>query len=163
MQNLRDQLLKARLIDRKTKKQADREARTKRKKEGYEAVVAAEAERDEAFERKLADQRKRDRKRERQREEERRASEARHRLRQLVLGGLVPDRREGPRRFYFVTRAGRIPSVQVTDELGRELEAGRVAIVEVPFEKRERFELVTRDTARRLGEDGAPLIRFWNR
>ena len=162
MQNLRDQLLKAKIIDRKSKKLADQEARTTRKKKGYSAVVAEEAARQAAFDEKRDKLSKSARKREKKRQQALRAGEARHRMRQLVLDGVVPDNRGGPRRFYFVTRQGRIPYMQVADDLGRTLEAGGAAIVEVPLESSERFVIVTRDTVQRMGDDGTDFIRFWN-
>lgn len=163
MQNLRDQLLKAKVIDKKTKKVADIQARTEDRKKGYESTAQEAEARSKAFEEKREEQRAEDRRREKERLREQRSSEGRFRLRDLVRDGAIREGRHGPRRFYFVTRAGRIPFVQVAEELAKQLETGRAAIVESPSSEYERFEVVTRSAAERIAEVDAEMVRFWNR
>jgi len=161
MQDLRSQLLKAGLIDKKAKQHADRQARTDDRRKGAEATAREEQTRQEQFQGRREEQRDADRRRERQRQVDRAAHEERFRLRDLVRQGAVREGRRGRRRFYFVTRAGRIPFVEIAEELGLQLEAGRAAIVEVPLAKDE-YEIVARGTAERVWAVEPELVRFWN-
>lgn len=162
MQNLRDQLLKAKLIDKKKKRAADQEARSERRKKGAAAIAEEEAARRAEHERKQEEQRESDRKRERQREAARREREERLALKALVMSQAIRSGRNGPQRFHFVTRSGRIPFLEVTRELALDLERGKVAIVEVP-EEEDRYEVVPVELAKRLGSEAPELVRFSNR
>lgn len=163
MQDLRSQLMKAGLIDKKAKQHADRQARTDDRRKGADAAAREEEERRERFEGRRDEQRDADRRRERQRQADRAAQEERFRLRDLVRQGAVREGRAGRRRFYFVTRAGRIPFVEIGEELGLALEAGRAAILEVPLAVREEFEIVGRATAEKVSAALPELVLFWNR
>jgi uncharacterized protein YaiL (DUF2058 family) len=161
MQDLRSQLLRAGLIDKKAKQHADRQARSDDRRKGADNVAREQQERQVRFEEQRDERRDADRRRERQRQADRAAHEERYRLRDVVRQGAVRDGRRGRRRFYFVTRAGRIPFVEIAEELGLQLEAGRAAIVEVPLAKDE-YEIVARATAERVWAAEPELVRFWN-
>lgn len=162
MQNLRDQLLKAGVIDKKKKRHADRESKSERRKKGARTVAAEEQERAAAHEEKLAAQRNEARARDEQKKAERAASESLYRARDLVTKGIVRQGRRGNRRFHFVTRGGRIPFLTISEELALQLERGQVAIVEVPLEPVETFEVVERATANKLGETHGEFVLFVN-
>ncbi len=187
MQNLRDKLLQAGLVDKKKKKQADHQARQQRsqKKKKNKAKGqrpdAAEAERARAFERREAERRETDRRRERQRERERQAQAAaaaerraereaaeraaqrelveRYRLRELVQASMFLPSRPGPVPFHFVSRSGTIRCLDLTTRIAHELEQGLLAIVQLPG--RERWGLVRRDVAEQLRQREPALLRFY--
>ncbi len=162
MQNLRDQLLKAGVIDKKKKQHADREAKTEQRRKGARTVAAEEKERAAAHERKREEQRREARARDQDRARERAGHEALHRLRDLIQAGMVRQGLRGGRRFHFVTRHGRIPSLSISEELALQLERGAVAIVEIPLEKGEVFAVVERATAERVRESHPDYVLFAN-
>lgn len=65
----------------------------------------------------------------------------------------------GLRRWYFVARDGRVPFLEVSDEVARRLERGEVAIVEVPDQAREEFVIVPRRLAVRIQALAPDLVR----
>ena len=187
MQNLRDKLLQAGLVDKKTKKQADHQARQQRseKKKKNKAKGqrpdAVEAERARAYERREAERRRADREREHRRQRQRQAQAAaaeqrraereaaeraaqrelveRYRLRELVQASMFLPARPGPVPFHFVSRSGAIRCLDLTTRIAHELEQGLLAIVQLPG--RERWGLVRRDVAERLREREPALLRFY--
>lgn len=52
------------------------------------------------------------------------------RLLEVAQAGKVEGKTRGQRRWYFVSRAGLVPFLEVSDEIARELEQGNVAIAE---------------------------------
>jgi uncharacterized protein YaiL (DUF2058 family) len=187
MQNLRDKLLQAGLVDEKKKKQADHQARQQRsqKKKKNKArgrrPDAAEAERARVFAEREAERRRADRERERRRHRERQAQAAaaeqrraeheaaeraaqrelveRYRLRELVQASLFLPARPGPVPFHFVSRSGAIRRLDLTTRIAHELEQGMLAIAQLPG--RERWGLLRRDVAERVREREPALLRFY--
>ena len=164
MQDLRDKLLNAGLVDKKSKRKAEQKARKKKKRSGgiRLAEERAEQERREAFEA----QRLRDAAENRKREAERRAAFDRKekllRATYIAEANAIREHRRGPRKFYFATRAGLIKRFEVSQALGVRLELGRAAIVERPFSKSEPFGMVGRETVERIIEVDPGLVRFFN-
>jgi len=162
MQDLRKQLLKAGLIDRNTKKQADLKARTERRKKGPEQLAREESARRDAFEARRAEQQAADRRREEQRREEQRRVSERRELRDILRRGDIREGRGGPRRFYFVTAAGKIPYLLLHEPLAQRLEQGWAAIVQVPTADTEQFVIVARELAERARQADPEMVRFFN-
>src|SRR5688572_25989210 len=105
MANLRDQLLKAGLIDKKAKHQAEQEERQRAKAARADARVAAElaaaeAERARRLAEELEARRRADREREAARLAQVREMERMHRLESTIDRNEV-NVREGRRRFFF--------------------------------------------------------------
>jgi uncharacterized protein YaiL (DUF2058 family) len=134
--SLRDQMLKAGLISEKEARQAEHRKRVKSKQtHGEEPRREADARRQE-----VERERERERAAHRQREGERQSEqEKRERGRQAAQKrqaaieaayreGLVGNS-DGPRRYYYAVQ-GRIELMMVSDEVGRRLEAGQLAIVQ---------------------------------
>ena len=163
MQNLRDQLLKAKVIDRKTKKKADQTAKTAKRKKGHRTIAAEEEQRTQAFEERRESQRAEDRRREERRQKKQLAAEKRYRLRDIVERGIIHEGRRGRRRFHFVARTGRIPYFEVAEEVAAQLERGSAAVVEMPMATPGTHEVVTAAAAGELAKSDREAVRFWNR
>jgi uncharacterized protein YaiL (DUF2058 family) len=159
MQNLRDKLLKAGLVDEKQVKEAEREQRpprTHREREKTES--AEEKQRREAFAAREAEQAEERRKEAAKKAEARLQSERAHRLRQLVDTHRI---REAPGEvsFHFVKRSGKIGRLAISAETAKMLESGAAAVVEDPGAPE--HAVVPADAARRIYEVDPQGIRFW--
>lgn len=165
MANLRDQLLKAGLIDKATKQQADtadRRKRKKKKKKKKGTETDKEAERLKAYDARIATQAEENRAREAARQAQHEDHERRNQLRNLVRSGAERALKPGNRRFCFVSRKRRIQWLYVSEETSEKLERGALAIVEQPVDEEEPFVLVPRATAERISALDREAIRFWN-
>lgn len=130
MQNLRDKLLKAGLVDKKQKTQVDTQDRRDKKQKGADQLAAQEEAKQRAFAEKLAAEAEAKRQYESERAAERLRHEARDRVRNICERWAVRQRRPGQRRFYFIRRSGRIGYLLVSDELLEKLSVGAMAIIE---------------------------------
>jgi len=83
-------------------------------------------------------------------------------MRQLITGSNLMETGFGARRFYFVTRRGRIPFLDISDDLSFRLTNGLAAIVELPGEGQEVFSVIPRGLALRLKAVEPELVRFFN-
>lgn len=184
-QDLRDKLLKAGLVDKKTKKRADHRARLKRtedQKQGVDAdAVRQQKERD--FEEKEEQRRLRDKERERARHqkrlerEQKRAAERtgkqaekkdeserlhrKHKARDLLEASWFLPQEPGPVAFHFVSRSGGIRKLEFSTRIAHDLNSGQLAIAQLPGKGAERFGLVRRDVAEQLTEEDPGLVRFF--
>jgi uncharacterized protein YaiL (DUF2058 family) len=68
----------------------------------------------------------------------------------------------GARRFYFVTRDGRIPFLDVSEDLSSRLANGLAAIVELPGQSHEEYSVIPRGLALRVKSVEPLLVRFLN-
>ena len=130
MQNLRDKLLKAGLVDKKQKTQVDTQDRRDKKQKGAAELAAEEAARQRAFAEKQAAEAEAQRQREAERAAERAAHEARVRVANICAHWAVRQKRPGQRRFYFARRSGAVGYLLVSDELVEKLSVGALAIIE---------------------------------
>jgi uncharacterized protein YaiL (DUF2058 family) len=137
--NLRDKLLKAGLVDKKQKQQADTQERRDKKQKTHEQLAAEEAERQRQFEAKKAEEAEAQRRLDAEREAERAKHEAANRIRNICDRWSVRSRGPGdgkrdkggpPRRFYFVKRSRRIGFLVISDLLYDQLLLGALAVVE---------------------------------
>jgi uncharacterized protein YaiL (DUF2058 family) len=176
-------LLKAGLVDKKSKKRADHRARVKRtekKKKGVDEEKEQEKKTRE-YEEKEEKRRRKDKEREQarlqeQQERERKlAKEQAHkeaekreeseqlqqerRARDLLQASMFLPQAEGPVAFNFVSRSGGIRKLQVTTRIAHDLRSGQLAIAQLPGA--ERFGLVRRDVAEQLMAVDASLVRFF--
>lgn len=167
--NLRDKLLKAGLVDKKQKQQADIQDRRDKKQKSHDQLAQEEAARQQEFEaRKLAEA-EAQRQVEAEREKARDAHEQRNRVRNICDSWSVRSRGKpagggapGPRRFYYVKRSRHIGHLVVNDLILDQLLLGALAIVErAPDE--ETYVLLPPEPAERVFEIDADAIRFWAR
>lgn len=185
MQNLREKLLQAGLIDKKKKKQADhqvREQRTQEKKAGRtaeqlqaERAAAREREQQEKIRRERERQLKENQERERRarRLQQEREKQAAERLRDseqawrkimarsMLEANLFLPQVAGPVRFHFVARSGGIRRLEVSTRIAHDLQAGLLAICQLPYWGEEKFGLVRHDVAETLRQMDPTLVRFF--
>jgi uncharacterized protein YaiL (DUF2058 family) len=166
MANFRDQLLRAGLVDKKTKQQADTSARRNRKKKGKKkkgTQVSEEERQRQAHNDRLAAEAQENRNRAAARNQEIKTQEIANQAASLVKTSAVREPKPGSQRFCFVSRGRKIRWFDLTAPLARKLELGLLAIVESPGDKNEPFALVPADIAARMEELDPELVRFWNR
>lgn len=146
MVNLRDQLLKAGLIDKKARHLADQEDRKKAKAAKSDATLAAEAAQEEAarrqrLEAELEAKRQADREREAERLEQARAVERLHRVESTIDRNEV-TLREGRRRFYFRAGGTKVGRFDLHGRQADDLEDGLICIVRDSTDATRPFKLM---------------------
>ena len=82
-------------------------------------------------------------------------------LAKIIEDGQISDLRSGRRRFYFIDKNGSIPFVTVSDILGRKLEQGEAAIVDDPKENSAEHHIVNKDAALKILNHDKTQIRFF--
>jgi uncharacterized protein YaiL (DUF2058 family) len=155
--SLRDQMLKAGLISEKEAHQAEHKKRVRNKQTGGEEARREEEARRREVERERERERAahREQARERQggQEQRERARQAEQKRQAVIQAayreGLVANS-EGPRRYHYAVQ-GRIELLMVTEEAGRRLEAGQLAIA-LGERQPERHCLLTAGAAKKLQE-----------
>jgi len=165
MADLRDQLLRAGLIDKKSKQQADTAARRKKKKKKKKkkgSSVSDEERRRQAYEEQLATEAEENRRRERERHRDQDVHEREQRVSNLAGAWAVREQKPGPRRFCFVTREQRITWFDLSAPLALQLELGAMAIVDRPGDPDEPYAIVPRNIAEQISQIDPQHIRFWN-
>jgi hypothetical protein len=130
IQNLRDKLLKAGLVDKKQKQQVDTQDRREKKQKSVELIAQEEAEKERQFAIQQAAEAEANRQREAQRTIERLQHETWNRVRNICDRWAVRQIKQGTRRFHFVQRSGRIGYILVNDALYDQLLQGALAVVE---------------------------------
>lgn len=165
MGNLRDELLKAKLVSEKDVQKAKRDEFKKKEEVGRRAVEDQKKKESETKEASARARRDEDRRREadRQRNEKERQTkfQARDIARKAALG---KDKVGGTRRFYFIARDRRVPFLELSQEAALDLEHGKLAIVEVEGRKRDIIDwvVVPREAAQRVQALDAEAVRFLN-
>jgi uncharacterized protein YaiL (DUF2058 family) len=164
MADLRDQLLRAGLIDQKTKQQADTAARRKRKKKNKKGQAVSTSDRQrQAYDDRIAAEAEDNRHRDAERNREREERELRNRVASLAGTWAVREQRPGPRRFCYVSRERKILWFDLSAALARKLELGLLAIVERPGDADEPHAVVPARIAARIERLSPECVRFWNR
>jgi uncharacterized protein YaiL (DUF2058 family) len=128
--NLRNQLLKAGLVDKKQKVQADTQDRREKKQKGVDQLAAEQEAKQRAYEEQKAAEAEAQRQAEAARQAERAQAELENRVRNICDRWAVRPTRPGQRRFYYVQRSGRIAYLLVSDAVLDQLLVGALAIVE---------------------------------
>ena len=157
--DLRDQLLKAGVVSKKQARKAAHEKRTRAKKIGRDAVETERATDKERVEAEREANRAQDRERERQREAARTARQTPLKAAQIVESGRLEGRIHGPRRFYFESRDGRVPFLEVSDETAGRLEVGRAALVE---SSEGALTIIQPDAAHKIVALDPKWLRVWH-
>ena len=157
--SLSDQLLKLGLVDEKTVKKAKHTKRQSNKKLGRQGVESKKSERQV----RATDARERQRTADRQRDEKRaraqQTKESQNQVKQLIESGRITGRTSGRRRFYVVMPDGRIPYLELSDQVMVDIERGRTALA---FDSQNEVVLITSETASRVDNVDASRILVWN-
>ncbi len=178
MQNLRDKLLKAGLVDKKSRRKADHQAREKKaldRKKGTKADKIRD-QKDREYDQKLEAKRLQDRQRslnvnlEQSEQQKKKAARQEEETRLLREQALVADlliknmffpERTASEAFHFVSRSGAIRGLQVSSSIAQDLSCGDLAIAQLPGQGPERFGLVRKDIAQKILQADKSLIRFF--
>lgn len=130
IQNLRDKLLKAGLVDKKQKVLADTQDRREKKQHGADKLAESEAEKRHLFEEKQAAEAHAKRLAEQTRNQQKAQQETAYRIRNICDRWAVRLTKPGVRRFYFVQRAARVGYLWLPESVCDDLCLGALAIVE---------------------------------
>ncbi|MCA9527267.1 MAG: DUF2058 family protein [Myxococcales bacterium] len=159
MSSLKDQLLKLGLVSEKQARQTAHEQRVKKKTQGREGAAAERDQRQRDAETAQQARREADRDRERARQARQDQKALVHQINDVVEGGKVDGRINGNRRFYYESRDGRVPLIELSDQAFDDLVAGRAALAESP---RGEVRVITPDAARKVAALDAAWLRVWN-
>ncbi|KAA3630165.1 MAG: DUF2058 domain-containing protein [Proteobacteria bacterium] len=143
--SLREQLLKAGLVDEKKLKAEKRSQHNHRKQKGKSGTASSDSSRRRAEEARRA-KAERDRRINRERQLKLEKKAARAQVRELIEGNRF-DRQGAEIAYHFVHR-GKVKKLYVTAELHRQLVEGRLAVVRLDG----RHEVVTRAIAEKIRE-----------
>ena len=155
MSSLRDQLLKMGLVDEAQAKKAAHDRRRTNKQKGRAGVQAERAERSAELEQQAQDKRRADKAREQARAETREDAERRNQAQQILESGRVSIK-SGRRRFYYESRDGRVPYLEMDEQQAAQIEKGALALCETPDG---RISLANAEAAARLAELAPEWLR----
>lgn len=160
MGNLRNQLLKAKLVKPQEVKKADREAREQRRESLIKGRDQRDVEREQRFQEKLQQQQIEDRIRAQHQRNQSQTEDVTQRINDLLATGKIVA--HGQRRFFFVLKNGLIPFMDLDDSVAKQLERGQAAIIEIPNEPLPSFIVVDQRTAKSMGELAPERICLFN-
>lgn len=163
MGNLREQLLKARLISEEKAQALKKEQRTKRNAQSIRVMEKDAEEKARLYReslQKTADI-ERTRAKIRADEEDNRIRELR--LCQIVESGKLTNNISGPNKFYFQAEEDRITCLELSSTAVEELRKGNAAIVELADRGQPRYYVVNRRVAEILGTEKPESVKFFNR
>ncbi|MBW1872462.1 MAG: DUF2058 family protein [Deltaproteobacteria bacterium] len=178
MQNLRDKLLKAGLVDKKSRKKADHKAREKRTADRQKGVKADKVreQKDREYDQKIEAKKHQDQQRsltanlEQSEQKKKNAAQQEEEARLLREQALTVDllkknmffpERASRLAFHFVSRSGAIHCLQVSSSIAQDLSSGILAIAQLPGQGSGRFGLVRKDIAQIILQADKTLIRFF--
>ncbi len=162
MGSLRDQLVKSGLADEKRARQLAHDEKARKNKLGREGITAEQRAADVDRRAKEEARRATDRAAAAERAKETGEHETLAQAAQMLRDHALRDGIRGPRRFHFVTREGRIPFLELSEDAAKRLESGQAAICEVPGSAPEGFVVVGAETADRLRQTLPDRVLFFN-
>lgn len=153
--SLKDELLKAKLINKKELKQIEHEERIERKKIGKKGMEEKQQQR------KLSIEESQELKKQQDRIANQQKLDQGDRIGNLIKQGRILNSMPGNRKFYFVARNGKILFLIMSDALAKKLEQG-AGIVEMTIEPRnEEFVVVDQSTVEKLLNLCPDIVRFY--
>ena len=164
MQDLRDKLLKAGLVDKKTARAVKTDQRKDRKRKGKHRVD--QAVRQEQLERHK--QRQQEQARAAKEEQERlnalaKLRDKQEQLRNIIRGAAVAKIHGEGRPFYFVDLDKKIRRFYPLPEVDEQLTSGKLAIVSLHEPDGPGYAVVDLECVKRLEELAPEIILFWNK
>ena len=166
MDDIKEQLLANKIIDKKRLRQVEHEERVRRKALGRDGIEAERQQVREAIEARQKEMREQDREKDREQEAEHRdgmdEQERISQLQNLVSSGAIREGIFGTRRFFFTTRERKMPFLNVSDEIAGKIEYGRAAIAEVPGGTGREWVIVSREAADRMRAIDPDSVCFLN-
>lgn len=163
MQDLRDKLLRAGLVDKRKARKAKTEARRKKKRAGGEKVARAEQEhRREQFGEKKRAEAERVRALQAEINEQRARQQRAEQLRHIIERNRLVKTGGDDQSFYFAGPDRHIRRLRTTFAVAQRLRDGQLAAVWAPYDAQRDFRLVDSATARRIEKLDAGYLLFWN-
>jgi len=159
MGSLQEELMKARLVDKKQRKKAAHEKRLHKKAVGREGLEKEKKEKERRLQAEAEAKRARDRQIDEERKKALAEASSVNRVKSLIAGATLQGF-GGMRRFCYVNRKNRVPFLEVSDDAARRLTRGELAIIESADGT---VGLVPGQAAREIVELDSDAIRFWNR
>jgi uncharacterized protein YaiL (DUF2058 family) len=159
MGSLQEELMKARLVDKKQRKKAAHEKRVHQSKIGREGLEKEKQEKEHQRQAQAEAKRIKDRELDAQRHKALEQAGGENRLQALITGSVLKGGTGGPRRFCYVNRNNRVPFLEVSDDVARRLTRGELAIIETDDGK---VGLVPGTAAKEIVELDSEIVRFWN-
>ena len=159
MGSLQEELMKARLVDKKQRKKAAHEKRVHQSKVGRDGLENEKQEKERQRQDQAEAKRIKDRELDAQRQMALEQAGGENRLQSLISGSLLKGGTGGPRRFCYVNRNNRVPFLEVSDDVARRLTRGELAIIETEDGK---VGLVPGTAAKEIAELESEIVRFWN-
>jgi len=157
--SLQEQLLKMGLVDDSQVRKAQHEKRVDNQSKGRKGVAAQRTQRDSKASAARQATKRADRAREKAKWSAAEAREVQQRAQQIVDSGRVQGRVHGRKRFYFESRDGRVPYVELSDEIVTQLERGRAGLAETPTGE---TSLIEAASAERVFDLDPDWLRVWN-
>lgn len=159
MGSLQEELMKARLVDKKQRKKAAHEKRVHQSKVGREGLEKEKQEKERRLKAQAEEKRLKDRQIDEERKKALEQASSGNRLKSLIAEATLQGF-GGARRFSYVNRNNRVPFLEVSDDAARRLTRGELAIIET---KEGKVGLVPGAAAREIVELDGEIVRFWNR
>ena len=162
--SLREELLKAKLINKKQLKKIEHEERLEKKQLGREGVKQKEEKRFAEIEQKLLEQRKKDKELAKEQQKEEQEKQKISQISDIILQNRLSDKSAGNNKFYFVAANGKMPFLLLSDSVCEKLERGQAAIVEWKIEQsNDDFFIVDHDCINKLRCLSPDIVRFCNK
>lgn len=146
--NLRDQLKKANLISDKKAKQLAHQQRVERKEKGREQLEQEAQQRQGEVQKLREEGRDRSRKEQEALDRERKRKEEQLAVDQLLGSAKKPG--PGAVKFYFATREGALPWLELSSREAQEVRAGQLCVVRSGPAGTHTYRLLPADGARRV-------------
>ena len=132
MNDIRDALRKAGLVNDKDEKRYRHEERVRKKKLGREGREAERRDQEDRGQQRTEAKKQEVKQAQDEHDRVRRRTEERRSLLSELASQAVPNGLKGPRRFHYREPDGHLPYVGVNDDISRRLEGGELALVRHP-------------------------------
>jgi len=156
--SLKDELLKAKLINKKQLKKIEHEQRVERSKNGHEKTKQKQQQTIQQIQEKQNQQKQKDQELAQLKNKELQEKEHNARIQDILTRGKI-DITHGNRKFYFVTQNKKISCLLLHDMQAEKIEKGDLAIIEHPFNE---FYIIQRTNAQKLQTFAPEIVRFLN-
>lgn len=158
--NLRDQLQKANLLSKKDAKRLAHEQRVERAEVGREGLEQQQRQRQDELDRLAAQEREQRRQEQNKLDAERRAAEERAACEQ-ILAQDVRRPGHGRQRFYFQTKEGWLPWLEVGELEMKQMLSSEFAIVRMGPKNSHDYGLLAVPAAKRIAKQFGEKIAWW--
>jgi hypothetical protein len=161
--SLKDELLKAKIINKKDLKRIAHEERVEKHALGKKGLEEKKKKEQEELEEKVQQKKQKDMVLAQANKEAQKEKETQARLDQIVKNNRIVEGFSGNRKFYFVSSDGKIPFLLVSDEFAKKLEQGNAIIIELKQNNGIEFSIVNSTIADQFFKILPSSVRFYNK